>query len=122
MISPILIVGNSLHHFVQSLLVPSVRQRAAKPQVLMRSQQNCSKQEERQYWAECTKYVWQSGKLVSGQRNGRSPHSSHFPRNVILNSVQIALVSHASKILRRIILERIRMKIETEIADEQAGF
>ena len=45
---------------------------------LMRSQQNCSKQEEIRYWAECTEYVWRSGKLVSGQRNGRSPRSSHF--------------------------------------------
>ena len=34
----------------------------------------------------------------------------------------IALVSHASKILLRIILERIRTKTESEIADEQAGF
>ena len=37
----------------------------------------------------------------------------------------IALVSHASKILLRIILERIRVKTEAEIADEhfeQAGF
>jgi len=33
-----------------------------------------------------------------------------------------ALVSHASKIRLRIILERIRVKTETEIADEQAGF
>ena len=34
----------------------------------------------------------------------------------------IALVSHASKILLRIILERIRVKTEMETADEQAGF
>jgi len=34
----------------------------------------------------------------------------------------IALVNHASKILLRIILERIRVKTEMEIADEQAGF
>jgi len=34
----------------------------------------------------------------------------------------IALFSLASKILLRIILERIRVKTETEIADEQAGF
>ena len=38
------------------------------------------------------------------------------------NYSTIALVSHASKILLRIILERIRVKTETEIADEQAGF
>jgi len=34
----------------------------------------------------------------------------------------IALESHASRILLRIILERIRVKTETEIADEQAEF
>jgi len=69
----------------------SVRQQVAKPQVLMTSTQNCSKQEERQDWAECTEYVWRSGKLVSGQRNGRSPrspHSFHFPRKVSLISVK----------------------------------
>jgi len=45
------IIGSkSLHHFVQRLLVPYVRQQVTKPQVLMRSEQNCSKQEERQYW------------------------------------------------------------------------
>jgi len=31
----------------------------------------------------------------------------------------VALVSHASKILLRIILEKIQVKTETEIADEQ---
>ena len=50
--------SKSLHHFVQRLLVPSVRQLVAKPQVLMRSQQNYSKQEKRRYWTECTEYVW----------------------------------------------------------------
>jgi len=34
----------------------------------------------------------------------------------------IALVSHASKILLRMILERIRVKTETEIVDKHAGF
>ena len=34
----------------------------------------------------------------------------------------IALVSHVRMILLRIILERIRVKTETEIADEQVGF
>jgi len=38
------------------------------------------------------------------------------------NYRKIALVSNASKILLRIILERIRVKTETETADEQAGF
>ena len=66
-----------------------------------------------------------SVKLVSGQRNGRSPHSSRFPGKAILNSANyrtIALVSHASKIFLQIILEMIQVKTEMEIADEQAGF
>ena len=50
--------SKSLHHFVQMLFVPSIRQQVAEPQVLIRSHQNCSKQEERQYWIECTEYVW----------------------------------------------------------------
>jgi len=39
-----------------------------------------------------------------------------------VNYKTIALVSHYSKILLPIILERIHVKTETEIADEQAGF
>ena len=78
----------SLHHFVQRLLVRSARQLVTKPQVLMTYQQNCSKREERQHWTECTEYVWRFGKLMSGQRNGRSPHSSHFVRKVPLNRVK----------------------------------
>jgi len=35
---------------------------------------------------------------------------------------ELPLVSHAGKILLRIILERILVKTETKIADEQAGF
>jgi len=34
----------------------------------------------------------------------------------------ISLVSRANKILLRIVLERMRVKTETEIADEHAGF
>ena len=34
----------------------------------------------------------------------------------------IALVSHASKILLRVILERMQTKLDREIAQEQAGF
>ena len=39
-----------------------------------------------------------------------------------INYRTIALVSHASKIILRIILERIKKKTESEISDEQAGF
>jgi len=75
---------------LRSEVAHAIRQTAivAKPHVLMMSQQNGSKQEERQHWTECTEYVWRSGKPVSGQRNGRSPHSSHFPRKVIFKQCE----------------------------------
>jgi len=100
----------SLHHFVQRLLVRSVRQQVAKPQVLMTFQQNCSKREERQHWTECTECVviWETGEW---------PEEWTFstfiplPKKGDLKQCEtyraIALVSHARKILLRIILERI---------------
>ena len=93
----------------------------------MRSQQNCSKQEERRYWTECSEYVnvWRSGKQVSGQKWTFStfiPLPKKGDLKQCANYRRIALVSHTSKTLLRIILERIRVKTETEIADEQAGF
>ena len=38
------------------------------------------------------------------------------------NYTTVALVSHANKILLRVILERMQSKLEKEIAQEQAGF
>jgi len=110
-----------LHHYVQRLLVPS-----AKPQVLMRSQQNSSKQEERRYWTECTELcvaIWETGEwpeewtfstFIPLPKKGDLKQSANYRT--------IAFVFHASKMLLRIILKRIRVKTETEIADEQAGF
>jgi len=96
--------------------------RYAKPQVLIRSQQNCSKQEERQH---CTKYKWRFKQLASSQKNGRSPRSSYFPRKVILSSVQIIerlLLSHMqARYFFGSYCEGSRVETETEIADEQAG-
>ena len=39
-----------------------------------------------------------------------------------LNYRTISLVSHVSKVLLQIIIERIRAKVEPELSDEQAGF
>jgi len=50
------------------------------------------------------------------------PTSQEGDFKLCANYRTIALVSHASKMLLRIILERIRVKTETEIADEQVGF
>jgi len=117
--------SKSLHHFVQRLLVPSVTQQVAKPQVLTRSQQNCSKQEERQYWTQCTECVviWETGEWPEEWTFSTFiPLPKKGDLKQCANYRTIALVSHASKNLLRIILERIGVKTETEIADEQARF
>ena len=111
----------SLHHFVQRLLVPSTRQQVAKPQVLMRSEQNCSKQE-RRYWTECTECaaIWETGEWPEEWTFSMFiPLTKKGDLKQCDNYRTIALVSHASKILLRIILERIRVKTETEIADDR---
>jgi len=88
----------------------------------VRSQQNCSKQEERQHWTECTEYVWETGEWPEEWTFSTFiPLPKKGDLKQCANYRTIALVSHASKILLRIILESIRVKTETEIADEQAG-
>ena len=82
--------SKSLHHFVQRLLVPSVRQQVAKPQVLPNEvPAELFKAGGETVLDRMHRICVRSGKTVSGQRNGRSPRLSHFPRKVILNSVQI---------------------------------
>jgi len=81
----------SLHHFVQRLLMPSVRQQVAKPQFLMRSQQNYSKQEEKQYWIECRECVpiWKTGESQTARAEHRKVHfakistTDFLPRDVM---------------------------------------
>jgi len=105
--------SKSLHHFVKRLLKPSARQQVAKPQVLMRSQQNCSKQEKRQYWTECTEYVWQSGKWETGEWPEEWTFCPFVPlpkkgvQKAVYKLQIIALVSHAGNIRLRIVLEKI---------------
>ena len=41
---------------------------------------------------------------------------------VCANYRTISLISHASKVLLKVILDRMRDKVEFEIAEEQAGF
>jgi len=66
--------SKSLHHFIQRLIVPQVRQQVAKPHVLIRSQQNCGEE-----WYQITKQrldqvagncllVWRQSHLHTGWR------------------------------------------------------
>jgi len=58
--------------------------------------------------------------------NRRSQSSSHFLRKVIhfnaATTGPLQELSHASKILLRVILDRMQLQVERKIAPEQAGF
>ena len=54
---------------LRSEVARAIRQTASRKATGPDEVPNCSKQEERRYWTECTEYVWRSRKLVSGQRN-----------------------------------------------------
>ena len=66
--------------------------------------------------------IWENGELEEWTFSTFIPLPKKGNLKHCENYRTIALVSHASKILLLIILERIRVKTETEIADEQAGF
>ena len=58
--------------------------------------------------------IWKSQEFVVIYKAGNSKECSNYRT--------IALISHASKILLQILLNRMRKKIEMELPDEQAGF
>jgi len=116
--------SKSLHHFVQRLLVLSIRQQVAKPQVLMRPVPaklfKVGGETVLDRMHKICVAIWETG-----ERPEEWTFSTFIPLpkkgdlKQCANYRTIALVSHASKILFRIILEMIRVKTETEIADEQ---
>ena len=67
--------------------------------------------------------VWNTGKwLAEWMESIFITIPKKGDRKECTNHRTIALVSHASKILLKIILGPIHQKIESEISDEQAGF
>ena len=76
-------------------------------------------------WMCCTiiTKVWKTGDWPEDwTRSMFVPLHKKGDSRVCSNYRTISLVSHASKVLLQIILERIRAKVETELSDEQAGF
>ena len=79
----------------------AIRQTAShKATLLIKSQQNYSKQEKRQCWTECTECVWRSWKLEwTFCTFSPLPKKDNLKQRI--NNRTIALVSHASKIILR---------------------
>ena len=77
-------------------------------------------------WKFCTQYVSKFGKLSSGHRNGKSQFSFQFPKKgkakEFSNSCIIAVISHASKVMLKILQARLQQYMNHELPDVQAGF
>ena len=77
-------------------------------------------------WKCCTQYASKFGKLSSGHRTGKGQFSFQsqrkaMPKNVP-TTVQLHLISHASKVVLTILQVRLQKYVNWELLDVQAGF
>ena len=77
-------------------------------------------------WKCCTQYVSKFGKLSSGHRNGKFQFLFQSPKKgnakECSNYRTIALISHASKVMLKILQARLQQYVNRELPDVQAGF
>ena len=70
-----------------------------------------------------TQYASKSGKLSSGCRTGKGQFSFQSLRKSMPKNAQtIALISHASKVILKILQARLQQYVNQELPDVQAGF
>ena len=76
-------------------------------------------------WKCCTQYASKSGKLSSGHRTGKGQFSFQSQRKnakECSNYHTIALISHASKVMLKILQARLQQYVNYEFPGVQAGF
>ena len=78
-------------------------------------------------WKCCTQYASKFGKLSSGHRTGKGQFSFQsqrkaMPKNECSNYCTIALISHASKLMLKVLQARLQQYMNRELPDVQAGF
>ena len=67
----------------------------------------------------CTQYVSKFGKLNNGHRTGKVQFSFQCQSSYYST---VALISHASKVILRILQNRLQQHVNQELPDVQAGF
>ena len=77
-------------------------------------------------WKCCAQYASKFGKLSSGHRTGKGQFSFQSqkkarPKNA-QTTTQIALISHAGKVMLKIFQARLQQYMNRELPDIQAGF
>ena len=76
-------------------------------------------------WKCCPQYASKFGKLSSGHRTGKGQFSSQSKKGndkECSNYHTIALISHASKVMLKILQARLQQYVNRELPDVQAGF
>ena len=73
-------------------------------------------------WKCCTQYASKFGKLSSGHRTGKGQFSFQSQRKAMPNYRTIALISHVSKVMLKILQARLLQYVNCELPDVQAGF
>ena len=74
-------------------------------------------------WKCCTQYASKFGRLSSGPRTGKGLFSFQSQRKAMpKNEHTIVLISHASKIMLKILQARLQQYVNRELPDVQAGF
>ena len=76
-------------------------------------------------WKCYTQYVSKFGKLSSGYRTGKCKFSFQSQRRAMpknANYYTMALISHASKVMLKILQARLQQFVNQELPDVQAGF
>ena len=77
-------------------------------------------------WKCCTKYASKFGKLSSGHRTGKGQFSFQSQRKAITKECSdyhtVALMSHSSKVMLKILQARLQKYVNRELPDVQAGF
>ena len=93
----------------------------------MEFQLSCFKSWKMMLWKCCTQYASKFGKLSSGHRTGKGQFSFQFQRKAMPKNAQttkqlIALTSHASKVMLKILQAGLQQYMNHELPDVQAGF
>ena len=74
----------------------------------------------------CAQYTSKSGKLSSGHRTGKVQFSFQSQRKAMPKNAQTAaqltLISHASKVMLKILQARLQQYMNCELPNVQAGF
>ena len=93
---------------------------------VMEFQLSCFKSWKMMLWKCCTQYASKFGKLSSGHRTGKGQFFILIPKKgnakECSNYRTIALISHASKVMLKILQARLQQYMNRELPDVQTGF